>query len=60
MTNKQIWILPQRRHVVDAQRLTTALLDLVDNLSAEDRARFVAQGERVLKEVKKKPKESAA
>ncbi len=62
MANNQIRIYPKLRQAVEAERLAAALLDLVDHLSGEDRRKFIAEGERALKEVKGKttPKGSAA
>lgn len=60
MTDSQIRIIPKRREAVGADCLAAALLDLVEHLSAKDRRKFIAEGDRVLKELKAKPKGSAA
>lgn len=52
MAEKEIRIFPRLREAVDDERLAAALLDLVDHLSGEDRRDLIAEGERVLKEVK--------
>lgn len=61
MSEQQVRIIPQRREV-DAARLAEALLDLVGHLSPEERAHYVAEGERILRGIKgdSKPKGPAA
>lgn len=59
---KEVRIYPTRREIPDSERLARALLRLVDRLSMRDKDRFVAEGERILKEIDAptKPKGSAA
>ena len=61
MANQRIRIIPKRQ-AVDPARLAQALLDLVDHLSPADQARFLAEGRRILGEIKggDRPKGSAA
>jgi hypothetical protein len=61
MAKQRIRIIPKRREV-DAARLAEALLDLVDHLSPEDKARYLVEGKPVLDEIKggDRPKGSAA
>ena len=49
--DKSVQIYPKRRET-DAARLARALLHLIDRLSPSDRARFAAEGQRVLKDIK--------
>ena len=60
MASQRIRIIPKRREV-DVARLAEALLDLIDQLSPEDRTRFLTEGTRLLDEVKggDRPKGSA-
>jgi hypothetical protein len=62
MADNEIRIFPKLREAVDDDRLARALFDLVDHLSPEEKRVFVAEGQRMLKEVKgqPKPKGSAA
>ena len=56
MANKQnIRIAVTRREPLDVEKLATALLDLVEQLTPEDRLRLAIEGERILKEVKSEP-----
>jgi hypothetical protein len=50
MSDKQIRIFPTRREV-DTDRLAMALLDLVAKLSPEDKARYQAEGDKVMKKL---------
>jgi hypothetical protein len=50
MSNKQIRIHPTRREV-DTERLAMALLDLVAKLSPEDKGRYLAEGDKAMKEL---------
>jgi hypothetical protein len=61
MGDKQIRIYPKRREV-DTERLAMALLDLIAKLDSEERARFLAAGEKASKKLGfgRKPKGSAA
>ena len=61
MSEQKIRIIPKRREV-DSVRLAEALLDLVGHLSPEERAHYIAEGERILREIKggSAPKGSAA
>jgi hypothetical protein len=61
MASQRIRIIPKRREV-DVGRLAEALLVLIDHLSPEDRARFLAEGRRALGEEEggDRPKGSAA
>jgi hypothetical protein len=43
--SKQIRIVPVYRDQIDVERLAEALLDLIDSLNEEQRARFLADGE---------------
>jgi len=52
----KVRVIPKLRQAVDAERLAAALLDFVDQLSNEDREKFIAEGERVLRKVKARPK----
>ena len=50
MSDKQIHVFPTRREV-DTERLAMALLDLVANLSPEDKARYLSEGDEVMKKL---------
>ncbi len=60
MAEQRIRIIPKRRKEIDTARLAEALLDLIDHLSPKEKARLAAEGERVLREVKARPKGTAA
>ena len=62
MPDNQIRIIPKLREKVAAECLAAALLELIEHLSAEDRRKLIAEGDRALTKAEgnAKPKGSAA